>query len=241
MSLYRRACWRCLYLFESGLIESFERFEARLAPHLILRSIELMNEEDLSPAFRSWPLIISLVATLTALGSLLYAYKASQQCVQLNDIYQAQLEKSQSAHRLMAQYHERLSELEQGRQQNKQAIDRVRLYSSQQQKAMQQLVGGVEANRDQMVGLIKQLNLGTAQESSVTGQSEVEASQSALNPEPSPSISESSPRVHRIESGDNFARIAKAYNVGLQSLLDANPRVDPRRLQIGQEVLLPTN
>ena len=126
-------------------------------------------------------------------------------------------------------------------QQTKNAIDRTRLFSSQQEKVMQQLVVGVEANRDQIVDFIKQFNLGVNQKSGAISQPEVEESQVALDSEPSQSIPEVSPRVHRIQSGDNFARIAKAYDVGLQSLLDANPSVDPRRLQIGQEVLLPGN
>ena len=195
-----------------------------------------MNEEEPSTPFRYWPFIIALLASLLALGSLIYAYKSGQQLAQLDDVYRAHLEEFERA-----QYHERLNKLEQSIQQNKKAIDRVRLYSSQHEKVMQQLVVGVEANREQMVEFITQLNLGAAQKSDATSQSEVEESQSALDPKSSPSISEVSPRIHRIEAGDNFARIAKVYNVGLQSLLDANPSVDPRRLQIGQEVLLPRN
>lgn len=195
-----------------------------------------MNEEEPSTPFRYWPFIIALLASLLALGSLIYAYKSRQQLAQLDDVYRAHLEEFERA-----QYHERLNKLEQSIQQNKKAIDRVRLYSSQHEKVMQQLVVGVEANREQMVEFITQLNLGAAQKSDATSQSEVEESQSALDPKSSPSISEVSPRIHRIEAGDNFARIAKVYNVGLQSLLDANPSVDPRRLQIGQEVLLPRN
>lgn len=195
-----------------------------------------MNEEDPATPNRYWPFIIALLASLVALGSLLYAYKSSQQLAQLDAIYQAHIKELESA-----QYPERLSKLEQGMQQTKNAIDRTRLYSSQQEKVMQQLVVGVEANRDQIVEFIRQFNLGVDQKSAAISQPEVEESQLALNTEPSQSIPEVSPRVHRIQSGDNFARIAKAYNVGLQSLLDANPSVDPRRLQIGQEVLLPGN
>jgi septal ring factor EnvC (AmiA/AmiB activator) len=194
-----------------------------------------MNEDPSTP-YQYWPLIIALLASLLAIFSMLYAYNSSQQLAQFDEAYQAHLKDLRSA-----QYSKRLSKLEQGIQQNNKAIDRARLYSSQHEKSMQQLMVGVESNRDQLVELVKELNLKAAQESGMTNQLEVQESQSALNSEPSLSISEASPRVHRIESGDNFARIAKAYNVRLQSLLDANPSVDPRRLQIGQEVLLPDN
>ncbi|PDH29511.1 MAG: hypothetical protein CNE95_04690 [Puniceicoccaceae bacterium MED-G30] len=43
-----------------------------------------------------------------------------------------------------------------------------------------------------------------------------------------------------IEPGDTFARIAQQMGVSLQALLDANPGVDPRRLRIGQNIVVPT-
>ena len=90
----------------------------------------------------------------------------------LDAIYQAHIKELESA-----QYPERLSKLEQGMQQTKNAIDRTRLYSSQQEKVMQQLVVGVEANRDQIVDFIKQFNLGVNQKSAAISQPEVEESQ----------------------------------------------------------------
>lgn len=199
----------------------------------------VMNEDEPSIAFRSWPLIISLFASLLALGTLLYAHKTSQQFKHFSDLHQADLEKLQSAQRLMAQFTERLAKLEQGTQQNKQAIDRVRLYSSQLEKVMQPLAAGVDDNRNKMVELMSQLNLEAGTKSEAKRPVASEDTQSSL--EPTASTSQAKLPVHRIASGDNFARIAKAYNVGLQSLLDANPNVDPRRLQIGQEVVLPLN
>jgi LysM repeat protein len=198
-----------------------------------------MNEDEPSTAFRSWPLIISLFASLLALGTLLYAHKTSQQLKYFNDLHQAELEKLQSTQRLMAQFTERFAKLEQGTQQNKQAIDRVRLYSSQLEKVMQPLAAGVEDNRNKMIEWMSQLNLEAGTKPETKRQVASEDTQTSL--EPIASTSQVKPPVHRIASGDNFARIAKAYNIGLQSLLDANPDVDPRRLQIGQEVVLPLN
>ncbi len=47
--------------------------------------------------------------------------------------------------------------------------------------------------------------------------------------------------TYNIQSGDNFAKIASAKGISLQALLDANPGVDPRRLQIGQAINIPAN
>lgn len=57
----------------------------------------------------------------------------------------------------------------------------------------------------------------------------------------SESMSKERLRVHRIQLGENLVRIAKMYGVGLQSLIDLNPDVNPRNLQVGQEVLVPLN
>ena len=45
--------------------------------------------------------------------------------------------------------------------------------------------------------------------------------------------------IHRIEEGDTFSKIAREYGVSLSELLDANPTVNPRALQIGQRIVIP--
>ncbi|WP_129710511.1 N-acetylmuramoyl-L-alanine amidase family protein [Priestia megaterium] len=44
---------------------------------------------------------------------------------------------------------------------------------------------------------------------------------------------------YTIQSGDTFYSIAKKYNITVQQLQDANPGVDPTKLQIGQQIVLP--
>ena len=44
---------------------------------------------------------------------------------------------------------------------------------------------------------------------------------------------------YTIQSGDTFYSIAKKYNITVQQLQDANPGVDPAKLQIGQQIVLP--
>jgi len=45
--------------------------------------------------------------------------------------------------------------------------------------------------------------------------------------------------TYRIQIGDTFARLAARFGVSIDALLDANPGVDPRRLRVGQEVVIP--
>lgn len=44
---------------------------------------------------------------------------------------------------------------------------------------------------------------------------------------------------HFVESGDTLSRIAEKYGVSLSQLQRANPTVNPRALQIGQEIIIP--
>lgn len=45
--------------------------------------------------------------------------------------------------------------------------------------------------------------------------------------------------IYTIKSGDTLGRIAAAYNISLSQLQAANPGIDPRRLRIGQQVVVP--
>lgn len=45
--------------------------------------------------------------------------------------------------------------------------------------------------------------------------------------------------VYTIKSGDTLGKIAAAYKITLSQLQAANPGIDPRRLRIGQQVMIP--
>jgi len=47
------------------------------------------------------------------------------------------------------------------------------------------------------------------------------------------------PVFYTVQKGDNLLAIAKAYGVTAEAIQDANGILDPRRLQIGQELLIP--
>ena len=46
-------------------------------------------------------------------------------------------------------------------------------------------------------------------------------------------------RSHRVQAGDTLVSIARRYNVKLESVLAANPTLNPRRMQIGQSIAIP--
>ncbi|MSR36354.1 MAG: D-alanyl-D-alanine carboxypeptidase/D-alanyl-D-alanine-endopeptidase [Gemmatimonadetes bacterium] len=46
-------------------------------------------------------------------------------------------------------------------------------------------------------------------------------------------------QVHTVKSGDNFSTIARAYDVSVNALIEANPGVNLRRLQVRQKIRIP--
>lgn len=46
-------------------------------------------------------------------------------------------------------------------------------------------------------------------------------------------------RSHRVQAGDTLVSIARRYNVKLESVLAANPTLNPRRMQVGQSIAIP--
>ena len=53
---------------------------------------------------------------------------------------------------------------------------------------------------------------------------------------PTPSVR---PKTHIVKAGETITAIAAKYNVKLNLFLAANPRVDPRRLKVGQSLTIP--
>jgi LysM repeat protein len=48
-------------------------------------------------------------------------------------------------------------------------------------------------------------------------------------------------RNHTVKAGENPAVIARKYGVELKALMAANPKLDPRRLKVGQTLNIPTS
>lgn len=45
--------------------------------------------------------------------------------------------------------------------------------------------------------------------------------------------------VHVVQSGDTLSKIAARYGISLSALMAANPTVDPRRMRVGQHIVIP--
>jgi tetratricopeptide (TPR) repeat protein len=56
-----------------------------------------------------------------------------------------------------------------------------------------------------------------------------------------PVLTGSMQRTHTIKAGETAKTIARQYGVRLEALLAANPRIEPRRLQVGQTLNIPAS
>lgn len=57
-------------------------------------------------------------------------------------------------------------------------------------------------------------------------------------PTPTPTVTPT-PIIHAIQSGETLLSVASQYNVSVSALQDANGILDPRLLQLGQELIIP--
>ena len=64
--------------------------------------------------------------------------------------------------------------------------------------------------------------------------------QRATDPSRAISSTSSPVRTHKVQAGESMVAIARKYSVKLNSLMSANPGLDPKRLQVGQTVNLPS-
>ena len=55
------------------------------------------------------------------------------------------------------------------------------------------------------------------------------------------SLNQTSLRTHRVEAGETPSAIARKYRIKLDSLMAANPGLEPRRMKVGQALNIPAN
>ena len=56
-----------------------------------------------------------------------------------------------------------------------------------------------------------------------------------------PAAPDSSQTTLTIVGGDSYQKLGDRYKWGVNDIIDANPGVDPRRLRIGQEIVIPVS
>jgi LysM repeat protein len=62
----------------------------------------------------------------------------------------------------------------------------------------------------------------------------------AITPSPRTDPPAARVRIYKVRSGDTVVQVAKKYGVSVQAVIRANPGMKPERLQIGQELKMPS-
>lgn len=124
------------------------------------------------------------------------------------------------------------------------SLGRIRSYTNLNEQKLKELASAINEDREQIKMLAEKINelakQGVQVASSAPTSNPSTANKTA-DSEVAPPQSNGAVGVYSIQSGDTFAKIASSQGVSLQSLLDANPDADPRRLRIGQEIKIPSN
>jgi tetratricopeptide (TPR) repeat protein len=103
------------------------------------------------------------------------------------------------------------------------------------QKVVDRLTAENMALRQQLDAVRAQQQQGAAVVAAQTRVSTVSYSQQ----QPARSANPSRSRVHIVKERETISSIAAQYGVRISAVLEANPRVDPRRLRVGQALNLP--
>lgn len=218
-----------------------------------------MDEEFESSSGASM-LPIALAVLAIALGSagLYFGIYASQQLSPLTESINAGTSSDARLEKQLSSIETRLTELAATGDQLAQRVERLQIYGSQSEQSVKQVASATRSNRQEIVTLAEKMKelaagVGTAGRTTAAARNSGSASSDAnQNGDGSPSrpegaddgsstesATQNNATTYRIQPGDTFAKIATDQGVSLNALLDANPGVDTRRLQIGQEIQLP--
>lgn len=115
------------------------------------------------------------------------------------------------------------------------SLSRLRAYGNQRDQSLKEIIAALKENNAQTIELGSRLNEWVATSAPAAVKPSATATESAAQ------VATAKKGSYTIQSGDTFAKIAQQNGIGLQTLLNVNPGVDPRRLGIGQTINLPTN
>ncbi|MGJ8638437.1 MAG: LysM peptidoglycan-binding domain-containing protein [Opitutaceae bacterium] len=208
-------------------------------------------EEDINESSSSMlPVALGVLAIAIGGAGLYFGMTANQRLNPLTKNIEDSSGSSAQIEQQLASLETKLAEVTAQSDDLKQIVNRLRVYSAESERNAKSALSGVKSNREEMVKLVEKLNGNTAgvrsqpvspSVSSSTSSAPVAVASESAAGFTSGIVSTGSSSVYSIQSGDNLAKIAAAKGVSLQALLDANPGVDPRRLQIGQQVNIPAN
>ncbi|MFA5256929.1 MAG: LysM domain-containing protein [Opitutales bacterium] len=174
---------------------------------------------------------IGLLGIITGIAGIYIANGASSELAAIKKQVSARPDPMESVKPVLQEMDERLAKVG---TETMRANNGVRETNATLQRTAQSLSTEIRANRDQINKITAALaDMSKPQKNTGDG---ARGSDSA-----EPAVNAAGQRIHVIQSGDIFSKLAKQYNVSVQAIIDANPGVDPTKLQIGQKIVIPAS
>lgn len=205
------------------------------------------------------PIALAVLAIALGGAGLYFGINASQQLSPLTDSVHAGTSSTARLEKQLSSIETRLTEFGASSDELEKTVERLRIYGSQSEQAVKRVTSAAQSNRQEIITLAEKMkeladgvasggarrNAATDSNTAANENNQSNGGSSAPRPEGlrSDANAESGDpngaTTYRIQPGDTFARIATERDISLNALLDANPDVDTRRLQIGQIIQLP--
>jgi len=201
---------------------------------------EAMDEDDMQSSSIMIPTALAVLAIVLGAAALYFGFNANKRLGSIGTSIEESSTNAAETEKTVVSFDARIAELETKISDQSRVINRLRSYISQSE---QKLVKELNASRDQIQKTARELNeikagrVRTNTSSDRTDEVPFETV-GVVDKSPTKSVAE---RTYIIVSGDTFGKVASRFDVPLQAILDANPDADPRRLRIGQKIVIPLN
>ena len=200
--------------------------------------LEDINEEFEQPSGTTIPVALASLGIVLGLAGLYFGFTAKQDLNSMSASMQESTDGAVQTEKALTAVNFKLAELEQQISEQVKTISRLRAYDNQREKELKKFAADLNThlsrNRDQIVKNAQQLEI---LRTSGAIQSPEKKTGSAIAVESAATASQE--KIYTIMSGDTFSKIASKFGVSVESIIDANPGVDPRRLAIDQEIVIP--
>lgn len=202
---------------------------------------EATDDDDVQPSGNMIPIAIAVLGIVLGTAGLYFGFNANKRLNTMDASMQNSATSTAEIEKAVTFYDARIAELENQIGEQAKIINRLRVYSSQNEQNVKELTGELNKNREQIIKTAKQLNAINARVSQTRAVRRDSTAQPAQTSGSAaePAAKAETGRTYVITSGDTFGRIAARFGVSVQAIIDANPNADPRRLAIGQKITIP--
>lgn len=202
---------------------------------------EATDEDALQPSGNMIPIALAVLAAVLGTAGLYFGFNANKRLNSIDSSMQESSTSSVEIEKSIAFFESRIAEFEEQISEQTKALNRLRAYGTQSEQAIKKLSGELNSNREVIKKIVRQLNETRAVLSQVNASRDASNTQSSELPVDTTTVT-AEPKAERtyvIASGDTFGKIAARLGISVQAIIDANPNADPRRLRVGQKIVIP--